>query len=652
MLLTILDDVVFSCYHLLFLSAPFYPFLCVNTNIIHFLAAGKSPDVSSVPDSTSPDPDKPEGEIVVMQTNNTNGRSYDKVHYCPFCNKPFKLKLRRHLLTQHKDEPKVIEADSEKDPKIKDARFTYLRNLGNHLHNGEVIRSGVGRLIVAYRQSDSADWQDYVPCEFCLGYYAKREYWKHVQRCTAAPANSKKHGRLLESARMLLPVPAGRSDSLKKLLNTFSSDAVSRTVKSDELILQFAERLFMKHGHDHDQYPAVRNTLREVARLLVDLRTTTNNPSADLKQFIRPIKFSNVVNSALNVAGFDPSTNTMKTPSLALKIGHSIKKCAKIIKANGLQLGDDDSVRNASAFVELCEMEWTQSVSTHALRTLSEMKRNKVKLIPLTEDCVLLTNTLKKTAQEAYGKLLKKEDVKVSWAILNEVTLTTIILFNRRRQGEVSRMKRSDVKDVHQSLQDDIVRSLSPLEKKLCQVLHRIEIVGKRGRTVPILLTSTMMSWLTKLMETREEGGVNPANEYVFACSNYGSMGHLRGSDTLRDYSTSCGASHPELIRSTRLRKQIATLSQILNLKDNELDILANFLGHDIRVHREFYRLPEETLQVAKVSKLLMALENGTLHEQKGKSLSEITVKGDEGRKSYIMTHYYKVSMRMDGKTV
>lgn len=84
----------------------------------------------------------------------------------------------------------------------------------------------------------------------------------------------------------------------------------------------------------------------------------------------------------------------------------------------------------------------------------------------------------------------------------------------------------------------------------------------------------------------------------------------IRGCDVLRECSLKCGAKHPELLRSPKLKKHIATLSQILNLKDNELDILANFLGHDIRTHREYYRLPEESLQVAKMSKLLFTLES------------------------------------------
>ncbi len=85
----------------------------------------------------------------------------------------------------------------------------------------------------------------------------------------------------------------------------------------------------------------------------------------------------------------------------------------------------------------------------------------------------------------------------------------------------------------------------------------------------------------------------------------------------------------PHLLRSTGLRKQIATVSQVLNLKNNELDLLAKFMGHDIRVHRQYYRLPEETLQAAKVAKMLLLMEKG--ENVIGKNLDDIDVTITEG---------------------
>ena len=113
-------------------------------------------------------------------------------------------------------------------------------------------------------------------------------------------------------------------------------------------------------------------------------------------------------------------------------------------------------------------------------------------------------------------------------------------------------------------------------------------------------------------------------SKYLFPTKSASS--HIRGTDVLRSIAIDCGAEHPERLRSTKLRKHIATMTQLFNLSENELDILAKFLGHDIRVHREFYRLPDGTMQVAKVSKLLMMMESGQITRNSVNSLDDIDV--------------------------
>jgi len=85
-------------------------------------------------------------------------------------------------------------------------------------------------------------------------------------------------------------------------------------------------------------------------------------------------------------------------------------------------------------------------------------------------------------------------------------------------------------------------------------------------------------------------------------------------------------AVHSERLRSVQLRKHVATLSQVLNKKRNELDMLAQFMGHDINVHRQFYRTPSETMQTAHISKIFMLMESGSIVSQQEKSLPDISV--------------------------
>ena len=207
---------------------------------------------------------------------------------------------------------------------------------------------------------------------------------------------------------------------------------------------------------------------------------------------------------------------------------------------------------------------------------------------------------------------------------LSEVLLAQIILFNRRRSGESQRMKLSDFQKALKSRSepdDEIQKALSKFEIHLCKTHTRIETKGKRGRKVPVLLTEIMLSALEALVAMRASVAVK--SEYLFGRPGSAKTPY-RGNDCIRFHANKCGAKHPSLINSTGLRKQLGTLSQVLSLSDNSQDILASFMGHDIRVHRQFYRLPEDTLQVAKVTKVLHAVNQGQISKSKAKDFDEI----------------------------
>ena len=74
----------------------------------------------------------------------------------------------------------------------------------------------------------------------------------------------------------------------------------------------------------------------------------------------------------------------------------------------------------------------------------------------------------------------------------------------------------------------------------------------------------------------------------------------------------------------------MATTAQVLGLKEHEMDMLANFLRHDIIIHTEFYRMPLDVLQIARVSKVFLATERGHISRYAGKGLSEINTEDTE----------------------
>ena len=138
-----------------------------------------------------------------------------------------------------------------------------------------------------------------------------------------------------------------------------------------------------------------------------------------------------------------------------------------------------------------------------------------------------------------------------------------------------------------------------------------------------------MRDEIDALNRFRAEVGVSENNPYVFARPYYSSTNHMAGHKHLREAVTESGAKEPDNISSTRLRKHIGTVCQILNLKEHELEQVCGYMGHNIAVHREFYRLPQDTYQLVKVSRLLLSMEEGSVSKYAGKTLEEIEVSND-----------------------
>ena len=565
----------------------------------------------------------------IPTTNNKNERKYDKKFSCMYCSKSY-AKLPRHLKDKHKDEEDVdayIKAESQEE---KNKILERIRNIGNHLHNREVLLKGEGELFVKYRPSNpGTNVEEFSPCPNCFGYFKRTDLWRH--KCQLKPKGS--HAmRISTASKLLLPNQAGDSEHMHVVLSAMRSDLISRIVKSDSTICLFGEKLCDKHAHDPDQHNYIRQKLRELGRLVEDLRIKDDSPDKFLKDFIKPSYYRKVVMACKSVSGFDSIFNKYGTPSLALKLGHSLRKCAKLLLGQAIEHRNKEQQVMADEFMKLLEMNWGDDISSNAIRTLNEAKKNTEKIVPLAQDVVALMKYLKSTSAEEYSRLLTLEDeeLNASWSRFGQVLLVLIIAFNRRRSGGVSKMKLAEYESISKTgVNEAIEGSLSNFERKLARSFYRLEITAKRGNIVPILLTEDMKKHLDLLIKLRPKV-VPDGNLYMFPRINLGSLSHQKGSECLRKFANECGAQQPDSLCSTTLRKHIATMSQILNLQENELDMLARFMGHDIRVHREYYRLPEQTLQVAKISKLLLRMEKGGFGLSAGETLDSLELKDDE----------------------
>ena len=455
--------------------------------------------------------------------------------------------------------------------------------------------------------------RDMLPCDKCGGFFLRRNLYRHSCNLgTGAGAQVR--------GRTVLPSEHDAAAGLEIVLARLKDDDVGMVVRGDQMILDYGRRLFSRLGHEPHQHSHIREKMRELGRLLIQLKV--EDPTSSLKDFIHPSKFRTVTDAVRAIGGLKDGSYGI--PSLPLKIGHALVQCAGILKSEGLMEDDPGKRKAASEFVELYKSDWNVMVSCRALGTLHERRWSKTEKLPKNDDIIRLQTELDRTMEEA-KKSLQETPSFGNYTRLAQSALTSLILFNRRRPGETERLTVNSYLEKSCDVNEDITSHLSPLERELCKTMSHIKVRGKRGRGVPMLLTQKMTEVLDLLVASRELVSIDRKNRYVFTSGVDETSLTLNGSKCISQFSERAQVQN---VTATSMRKHIATMIQLLHLSDTELDVVARFMGHDIRTHREYYRLPERTIYAAKMSKLLAAMSKGEGYV--GKTIAELDQGGME----------------------
>lgn len=195
---------------------------------------------------------------------------------------------------------------------------------------------------------------------------------------------------------------------------------------------------------------------------------------------IHPSQFNSVIKAVQKVAGFNETTCNYLTPSLALKIGHSLRQCAEIKEAQGLMDSDPDERQAAEDFLKLCSSLWSAKVGSHAVTTLSDKSYNKTQILPVAGDLQKLQVYLEKSIETQVSALKNCPNPEAWWELAKAVE-TNLVLFNRSRSGEVQRLTLTDYQHINDNpVESGLIRCFTSVEQKLASLMKRIEIKGKK----------------------------------------------------------------------------------------------------------------------------------------------------------------------------
>ena len=540
--------------------------------------------------------------------------------FCFFC-ETYVLNFARHIQRNHSIESEVAKIMVLPKRSVeRHQSLQLLRKKGNFLVSNETPKA-IKRSKLSTKMS---------VCDHCLGFFASKYLWRHRKVCVSATDKNAQ----IKAQNFLLRGTSVDPKLKDTVFNRMRADSISLVAKKDILICAFASRYLQKNREKHHELVA-SNKMREMARLLIELRRMDKSINT-LFDALKPQFYDLFVEATKVVSRYNKAKEYYEAPTYARNIGTTIKQCCDIaIKFALKRKHIYGTVLSATAeadirsFQQLISSEWRFDVASKADTDLCLQKWNKITIVPLASDLRTLRNYLSLKAVSAMEKLSIKNDDCEAYKTLQETIYCRVLLLNRRRPGELERLFLHSYQSIdnRRETYEEFSEIVTPSERVLLKKFKRLIIRGKRGRGVPVLFCPDVQHHIKVLLKYRHNF-VTHENMYLFGNPN--TLKPICGYKILKKHAIASGAKNPSAITATKLRKHLATLTQVISMSDNDIEQLASFMGHTVGVHKGSYRLPDDVFQTAKISKLLLLMESGEAAEYKGKALDEIDIDLDQ----------------------
>ncbi|XP_052229409.1 uncharacterized protein LOC127843707 isoform X6 [Dreissena polymorpha] len=558
-----------------------------------------------------------------------HSRVYNNYHACYYCKELF-LHIPVHMKT-HRNISEVRHELKKTQPD-----FSSLRKLGDDQHNRDVVNQKKGELIIARKSNEKTlDITKYGPCVNCREWMLLSGLKKHFRTCAKGEKRGMGKKDLVITAQILAGHVVGKPSKmmLEEVYRIMKDDECSRTAKNDVLILSLGESWLRRNIDNNDKrkyYASGR--MRLCARLLIALKAQQLQTKSEENEvtcetmwdFLMPSKFDDFVTASLAVSmPHMDDMEDLRAPSNAIKLKYDIRRLLNAKYAYLLRASDvvSNEIKQCKRFLKLMEIEWGERVTKVARTVLQTRRLTETKEVPAPDDVEKLTRHL-------VNELENTKMTPENYARIVQLCQTRLLLFNKRRSGELEVLNLQSYLQRSSSLSDldeSISKDLTEVEKHLLKTQDLVMIRGKRGAAVPVIVpqdANKPLEFITNA-EVREAAGVQRCNKYLFA--NRGTQ-YVRAYDSLKSVCDEVTLKAPARITSVSMRKYMATLTQLMGLDKYQLDWVCKHLGHTKSVHNTAYRQMSGMVERVYISKLLMIQDLNLTGKFKGKNLEDIDV--------------------------
>ncbi|KAG5877971.1 hypothetical protein JTB14_032232 [Gonioctena quinquepunctata] len=209
-----------------------------------------------------------------------------------------------------------------------------------------------------------------------------------------------------------------------------------------------------------------------------------------------------------NISGYNERNRTFDSPSLALQMGTIIKDTVNTAYSVEIQktVPFSERLEQLKNLIILIETDWAHEITSEAGQNLTINKLNKPSLIPLAKNIASFEKYLREIIIRRTSNLRNDSKDLKAYRELLEATFCSLLIFNKRRVGELQRITLVDI-----SKYSDTPKTATNFGNMLTESgiilyhsLKRVVVRGRRGRSVPVLFNRETLQSIELIISLRE----------------------------------------------------------------------------------------------------------------------------------------------------
>lgn len=525
---------------------------------------------------------------------------------------------------------KINKKDSKEEKKRKELmRKNLCRTLnqkGDYIQSKKNLKTGEGGLVKARnerkkekkKKKTKQNQLNIVTCANCYAVITKKYFYSHHSKFCFKKADE--------------PVTTKSFTDDNNFYNEVlvpMRNNVGASIMSNKLLYKFGLHLWDLAGYEKPG--VVRAKLRDGNEIEIMLAENLNiNLTAAITSKKYVLNIIDVIKKHCDFRKKEGRFATFENASKALRFCRLIEEISKFTERMVAREEDEKKLKDVQFFIEDFNDEAEKKIKNFATLTLQRNRYNnkKKKILPNTEEIIKVDKNIEEDISKIYKDLKKNPTDYDLFRKLLEKTLASLTIFNRARGGAVQYLTIKEFEEARNNNikpSNDLIKTFNDTDKLLIKNFLAVEVEGKCRKPCQILIPKKEEKIINFLINNRCFSEVNPNNIYIFPAGK-NSLNPIRGTDSIR-----INRNDNSKITATNLRKQIATNSQLLNMTNNENDVMAAKLGHNLTTFKTWYRQNEISLIKTQAGKVLMLAKKGKISDHAHEKLKDISLQ-EEGK--------------------